>query len=166
MCDKVVEIIDGEEYNSVVWCDGCDDCDLGDLLTDGSCDFCRAEGEEIDGKNYCETCVKSIRWYEWLEETLDAVEALASEFEWDFDRTQYSGGFNTKSRYYELERECSSCVLGLDDDCTCETVRLRISDHGSAYCSEDISLAKEPSGDDHDLDSLKAALSRPRPCNK
>lgn len=130
-----------EAADDTIWC-----CDCEEIVLE--------EGER------CESCEKAHRWLTWLESTLDAVEALAAEHEWDFSRNQYSGGFNTKSRYYELTRECDPCILGSDEECRCELLKLRISDHGSAYCSEDISLAMEASGDDHTLDILAKRLAR------
>ena len=121
-----------------------------------------SESREIDGKWYCSKCAESVEWYQWLEPILDQVAAIADEHEWEFDRNDFSGGFNTRSRYYTLTRECDNCVLG-HEGCTCETLKLRISDHGSAHCTEDISLAMEPSGDDHTINDLTRRLSRARP---
>ena len=113
------------------------------------------------GITLCEKCQATADWHEWHEEILETVEALAAKHEWEFDRTQASGGTNTRSHYYELFRECDVCILGKDDgECTCETLKLRISDHGTAYCTEDISLAMTPSGDDHTLETLEKRLAR------
>ena len=100
----------------------------------------------------CEDCQKSADFWTWLDATVEKVAAIAVETGWYFDGSDYSGGVNTLSRYYTLERDLP--------DGEVETLKLRISDHGSLYCSEDISLAMRPSGDDHDLTGLKAHLDR------
>ncbi len=119
--------------------------------------FCSDCGRELelcdwDGiGDLCEKCEQENAAIEWIDSTETKVRELAAEHGWDFERT---GG--TGSRYYELTRN-----NGLDDDeQEWQAIKLRISDHATAYCSEDISLTKDGSGDDHTLDSLKNALAR------
>lgn len=134
---------------------------LGILDTDGVIAAWEIEGEEIGEHAYCSDCARVSRWSEWLESTLDAIEEAAKEGEWEFHRDRYSGGFNTRSRYYTLDRECSSCILGGDpDECDCETLKIRVSDHGTAHCTEDLSIAMVPGGDDHTIEQVVARLTR------
>jgi len=117
----------------------CEDCD----------EFLGTDDPDV---TRCERCQKDADFWTWLETTVEEVAALADAAGWYFDGSDYSGGVNTLSRYYTLERDLP--------DGEVETLKLRISDHGSLYCSEDISLAMHPSGDDHDLTGLKAHLDR------
>lgn len=114
------------------------------------------ESQEREGGWLCESCRNRNAKCDWLDETCKTVESLAAEHEWEFGRWHYA---ETGSRYVELNRECDSCILGSDGDCTCETLTVRVSDHGSAYCSEDYSIAMKPSGDDHTLEILAARLA-------
>ena len=117
----------------------CEDCD----------EFLGTDDPDV---TRCERCQKSADFWTWLETTVEEVAAIADAAGWHFDGSDYSGGVNTLSRYYTLERDLP--------DGEVETLKLRISDHGSLYCSEDISLAMHPGGDDHDLTGLKARLDR------
>lgn len=97
--------------------------------------------------DYCESCAREIRVDEWRSNTENEVAKIAKKYGWKFDNMNFSGGVNTGSRYYELTKNN-------------EIIKLRISDHGSAYCSEDVSLAFEPSGDDHSIDYLIALMQK------
>lgn len=105
---------------------------------------------------FCERCEASRERFDWLDATCEAVEKLASENDWEHDGWHVAG---TGSRYTTLTRECGNCILG-GGACTCETLKVRVSDHGSCYCSEDVSIAKTPSGDDHSLAILANRLIR------
>jgi len=98
----------------------------------------------------CERCQADADWCQWLRSTLDAVERIAGEHGWQLDRDSYSGGFNTRSRYYTLNRGD-------------EEVKLRVSDHGDCYCNDDLSLAMRPSGDDTTIEGVEERLSREGP---
>jgi len=103
----------------------------------------------------CEACEASRKKHIWIDATCSRVEELASTSGWE------TGDWNTAetgSRYIELHRECSSCLGVVDRECECETLKVRVSDHGSAYCYEDISIAMTPSGDDHTLKDLERRL--------
>lgn len=157
-----VECTDGDVVPVYAYCRKCDEL-LGILDTEGDIAVWEIEGEEIGDHVYCTECARESRWSEWLESTLDAIEQAADEGEWEFHRDRYSGGFNSRSRYYTLDRECSSCILGGDpQECDCETLKIRVSDHGTAHCTEDLSLAMEAGGDDHTLQIVQDRLRRPR----
>ena len=142
-----------------VWCSRCDSVRSDDAVT-------YDEGVELaDGKGWrCQTCAKDVAWCDWHDRTLADISDLAAEHGWDFDPFDCRGGVNTRSHYYDLYRDCAACVGDCvateDDNCECQTLVLRVSDHGSAYCSEDVSLARQPGGDDHDLDYLRRRLIR------
>lgn len=127
------------------YCHSCQEL-LGILDTDGVIAVWEIEGEEYGEHVYCSSCLKEAQWSDWLEATLDAIESAALAGGWDFHRNRYSGGNNTRSRYYELSRETG--------DISCEEIKLRVSDHGTVYCREDLSVAMVPSGDDHDLEAV------------
>lgn len=153
--------LDDEGLPVAVWCEHCDAL-VGYELVDGGCD-CSEDPEATESESgwHCSRCAEEAAWLAWLEATLDAVERLASKHGWEFDRDRFQGGFNTRSRYYTLEWTCPVCCGDDEDgDCECDEITLRISDHGSAYCREDISLAMEPGGDDHSMDSLAERLAK------
>jgi hypothetical protein len=110
---------------------------------------------------FCEECRREKDWLDWLEATLDAVERFAKQHGWDFNRHDYSGGFNTPSRYYELTRLGGEWDADNEEYLDIETLKLRLSDHGTCYCSEDISLAMNASGDDSTLEALGRRMARP-----
>jgi hypothetical protein len=151
--------LDDEGLPVAVWCEHCDTV-VGYELEDGGCDLYNdPDAVECDGGWHCSTCAREAAWLSWMESTLDEVEQLAERHGWEFDRDSYRGGFNTRSRYYTLSWVCPVCC-GDDEDgeCECDKIKLRISDHGSAYCREDLSLAM--GGDDHTLESLAKRLAK------
>lgn len=150
--------MDDEGLPVAVWCSHCDRL-IGYELADGGCDCSDADAVESEAGWHCSRCAEEAAWLAWLESTLDRVEQLAATHGWEFDRCRFRGG-NTRSRYYELEWICPTCQGESDDDCCCESLTLRLSDHGSAYCREDISLAMRPGGDDHTLAELERRLQR------
>lgn len=87
---------------------------------------------------------------EWREATEEEVERLAEQHGW---RVDLSSVASTGTRYYRLRCVC-------DAECEHDDLTLRISDHASAHCSEDISLAFDGGGDDHTIDALARRLSR------
>jgi hypothetical protein len=116
------------------------------------------QASEVDWEEHgeqilCSDCAKDIIWNEWIESVLDVIEEAANIGNWSFNRDRYSGGFNTQSRYYTLTHKVSDRDL-----------KIRISDHGTAHCSEDYSIAMNPSGDDHPLEyvveKLKGTLTQ------
>ena len=143
-------------------CNGlCADCDRTTFCE--RCD-CLMENEGWqpgeERERFCESCRDKNEIEEWIEETKAAVMALADQHGWDYDRYGWSGGFNTRSEYIELTRECAACREEADGDCACKAVKVRVSDHGSCYCREDFSLAMLPSGDDHTMADLERFLSK------
>lgn len=118
------------------------------------CEHCEKELEEGEGP-LCESCQADADWCKWRDETVEAVEALAAKYGWDIERT---GGWGKRSWYYTLTKECDQCVLGLDGECECKEIKLRISNHATAYCTEEISLAYEGGGDDHTIEQLEERM--------
>ncbi|MGB0767356.1 MAG: hypothetical protein ACPGYV_06565 [Phycisphaeraceae bacterium] len=116
------------------------------------CGFELMQHEILDGEERCEDCRAKDAKFDWLEETCDQVESLARQHGWEIDGVWHTA--QTGSRYVELYRE------GGEDDDELQTIKVRVSDHGSCYCSEDISLAMTPSGDDHTIECLAAALAK------
>lgn len=110
---------------------------------------------------WCEKCCRSAQKESEMESLEAELRSLATANDWEIDRTQQA---QTGSVYFTLSRECDCCVLGGDpEDCTCEKLSVRISDHGSCYCREDISLiipSGNASGDDHSIETLKKRLVR------
>ena len=105
----------------------------------------------------CSRCRETDEVFDWIDSTCDRVEQLAEEHGWHVGRWQLSG--STRSRYVELTRTCSACSDDADEACACESLKVRVSDHGSCYCSEDVSLAMHPSGDDHTIEDLEGRLT-------
>ena len=115
------------------------------------CETCdqNQDFDSEDRDTWCARCLAS----DWVRATEREVERLAELAGWSVDSR--SGGFNTRSRYLTLSRPGP---LDEDGDETLDELKVRISDHGSAYCSEDISLAMVPSGDDHTIEALSERL--------
>lgn len=109
----------------------------------------------------CDHCkeqsAKSENVYQFIIKTKQAVEDLCDEFGWDIGHWNTA---QTGSMYVEAHKECPPCILGLDKDCECDSVKIRISDHATAYCSEDFSISMNGSGDDHTLQDLKKFFER------
>lgn len=118
------------------------------------CDVCGCECAEYTNPRYhwedvlCDDCQAARARRDWVEQTCEHVQELAQQHGWESRLASIAA---TGTHYYELTRD--------DGDEGVEVVKVRVSDHGSAYCSEDISLAFRPSGDDHDLETLVARLS-------
>jgi len=123
-----------KEISACECCLWCNDC--GCLLSDSEID---------DGITQCEDCKKKQVRCDWVDDMEREVTRLVVKYGWALDQT--GGGLNTRSQYY---------LLAKDD----QEIKLRISDHATCYCSEDISLAMEPSGDDSTLATLEDRLSR------
>lgn len=129
----------------------CDTCPACNLPTDDCecCWGCRECGSELSqwqveaGHTCCESCQAEDVAIEWIGQTLEQVERLAAEHGWEIASRDRSR--ETKSRYLTLERGDQRLVV-------------RVSDHGSMYCREDISLAKDGGPDDHTLDDLMRRL--------
>lgn len=123
----------------------CEACSITNL-----CDTCGRLTEErpIWETGECENCERRDRRNAWIDDTLAEVERLAKEYGWQYRLDKIA---ETMSHYVSLTRPCG------DDDV--EVVKVRVSDHGSAYCSEDYSLAMDPGGDDHSLEILERRLS-------
>ena len=126
----------------------CEQCSHDDCCTGQERDCTNLASDHLFWEeSLCEACQRDADWCEWLDETLAAVAEAAAATGWSFDPASYSGGFNTRSRYYTIDRGD-------------EEIKLRISDHGDCYCNDDLSLAMQPSGDDTTLAGLRARLSR------
>lgn len=108
--------------------------------------FCE-DCEAIIGlhESRCERCEKRHTAMQWIDETAATVESLAIKNGWSVDSTNRAS--ETMSRYISLSREN-------------DVLTVRVSDHGSCYCSEDISLAMSPGGDDHSIETLIARLTK------
>lgn len=109
---------------------------------------------------WCEKCRDGYTKTTELDALESLVKSLANEHEWGVVDQHRA---DTGSVYIELHRECDTCILGSDEDCSCETLKVRISDHGSCYCTEDISLvipSGNPSGDDHSVEYFQKRLVR------
>lgn len=112
---------------------------------------------------WCPTCRRRERAEAEKDELEEQVKALAAQHEWEVADNHRA---DTGSVYIKLHRECDACILGTDGDCTCEELTVRISDHGSCYCSEDVSLvipSGNESGDDHTFEYLRKRLTRRPP---
>jgi hypothetical protein len=122
-----------------------------------------AESHPIWEQGFCEKCRQRDRAESEKDELEQQVRALAAELEWQVADAHRA---DTGSVYLTLRRECDACILGTDDDCTCEEMTVRISDHGSCYCSEDVSLvipSGNAGGDDHTIEYLRKRLTRRPP---
>lgn len=128
----------------------CKDDERHIIARAGLCEMLRdaAEKEKEDAEN---------ERFDWLDLTCEAVEKLARIHGWQ-DASDLNGfSWNhaqTASRYITLEK----MIEGEAGEENWQQIKVRVSDHGSAYCSEDFSIAKNPSGDDHTMGQLKAAL--------
>ena len=122
------------------WCTHCD-CELSNWdrdYEDGHCESCRRENEVID----------------WIDTNCNVVDKLVTKHGWSSDGWSRA---QTRSRYLAISRE----GIDSDGDEAWQEMTIRVSDHGSAYCREDLSLAFEPSGDDHTMELVEASLASP-----
>lgn len=129
-------------YNHCEACSSTDRCDGDD------CNFMVDDEHLLWEIGLCERCQKTDRRNAWIADTLAEVERLAVANGWQYRLDKIA---ETLSHYVTLTRLCN------DDDI--EVVKVRVSDHGSAYCSEDYSIAMDPGGDDHSLETLERRLS-------
>lgn len=118
------------------------------------CEDCGQIEVEADGDR-CERCQRRHVALTWIDATEAECRELCERHGWDMEST--GGGFNTMSRYYTISRMVETDEYGME---AADSFKLRISDHGSCYCSEDISLAMSPSGDDHTMETFTRRLSR------
>ncbi len=105
---------------------------------------------EVQEPGLCDACTEELARVMWLQETEQKIVQLAREYGWSVERK--SGGFNTPSRYIELERSD-------EEGDEWQSIMVRVSDHSSAYCSEDISICMSPGGDDHTIYDLRKILA-------
>lgn len=143
----------------------CDECATTTVCENCGYDTCYAHAEwETDRELcWCDKCREKYQRATEMDDLEQEVERLAAEHQWDVVDRRLA---DTGSVYIELHRECDVCILGKDDDCTCESLSVRISDHGSAYCSEDVSLvipSGNAGGDDHTVEILRKRLIRKPP---
>lgn len=113
---------------------------------------CRRDADEADdGTCLCDDCREREAYHLWLDATVARVEQVAAVNGWSMSILSIA---NTGSRYYELSRESN-------DGEQYEELTLRISDHGSCYCSEDLSIAMREGGDDQGLAAVIRRLEQP-----
>lgn len=105
------------------------------------CDEESAEEHFLWETAICEGCRRYGQQSQAIDELCQKVEELAQEHEWDFDGWEHSQ--SSRSRYLKIRRECDTCILGSDGDCTCERLTVRVSDHQSVYNREDVSLSAD-----------------------
>lgn len=144
-CCREHEVWDEAASRGYPWCEECctvTEC-CGKPLSDNGCTGQTSE-HLIWDKELCDECQAEQAWEAWREETTERAREICERNGWAFGDS--SGGFNTRSVYYTIERD------GYAD------VKLRISDHGTCYCTEDYSLAYRPSGDDGTLAGFERFL--------
>lgn len=139
-------------------------------IMDSACTNCGCELDESQTAKwspehrlscFCDNCQektdKQSEKSSWRMNTKQAVADLCDEFGWSMDAWHTA---QTGSMYMEATKECDSCILGMDQECDCTTIKIRLSDHATAYCSEDFSICLNGSGDDHDIADLKKYFER------
>lgn len=91
----------------------------------------------------------------------EQIEAEAEKHGWGGMYTRESGRnwkpASTGSLYCELSRTRDVIEDGIEVQ-ECQTVRIRVANHSTAYCSEDFSIVvgKQAGGDDHTPQALFA----------
>jgi len=135
-------------------CERWESCPLAHRLCAG--ETCQHEAEEAGG--LCEACrltdERDAARHAWMTEAEARVESLAKAHGWSRDRWHVA---QTGSQYVELTRE----GLDEDGDAAWQTIKVRVSDHATAHCSEDISIAMDPGYDDHTFEFLAQRLAAP-----
>jgi hypothetical protein len=148
------------------WCENCsyvDDCGCECHGRTNDAPELHVAWETDHDMSFCPTCRRRERASQEMQSLEAQVRELAEIHEWDVSIESVA---DTGSRYLRLERECGPCILGSSDECDCETLAVRISDHGSCYCREDLSLvipSGKESGDDHTVEELSRRLARRPP---
>lgn len=111
--------------------------------------FCKGCERELalcdwDGESdFCDSCQAENEAIEWIDSTAAEVKAAAARHGWEIESVSHSK--ETKSRYFRLSRRGRE-------------LKVRVSDHSTAYCSEDVSLAFDGGPDDHTIEQLEAIL--------
>lgn len=96
---------------------------------------------------YCINCEEAKRIAEFYDIACETLEKMCEQYGW---RLKLESVADTGSRYYLMSKESG--------DNTHE-YKVRISDHATVYCSENISISMNPGGDDHDWAFLEAKLT-------
>lgn len=146
-----VEVQDGDG-NTIRWTIAlvvCDRCDQ-DLPTNERWDL----PDTVFDRGYttCQKCLKKAKINNWMDEVEEKCRELAGQHGWDFELKNVA---STGTRYYDLFRE----FVNKDGDDDYEEFKLRISDHGSAHCTEDISLAMDECIDDHSFQAFENRIT-------
>lgn len=104
----------------------------------------------------CDSCQEKLQKnsakFDWLQNTILKIEDICQEYQWELSDWQTA---QTGSKYVEAYKECDSCILGIDKECVCKFIKIRVSDHATAYCREDFSISMNSSADDHTLNDLE-----------
>ena len=129
------------------------------------CDHCDCEVDPDDrgddDRLLCEACRAENERIIWRNETEERVRADAEKYGWDVERSTQA---QTGTVYVTIDRQSPADdeeEIGDPDDWTdAETLVVRIGDHSTAYCREDISLVLpgRESGDDHSYDYFLSRL--------
>ena len=117
--------------------------------TCSTCDKDSVEEHFVWDSGECEECHRLGEAAEWKDKTEAAVKALAAKHGWSCMLKSIA---QTGSMYYDLLRDLPGDEI--------EMITVRISDHSTAYCSEDVSLSMHEGGDDHTIEYLERRLSR------
>ncbi|MEA3224646.1 MAG: hypothetical protein U9Q07_01755 [Planctomycetota bacterium] len=109
--------------------------------------------DDLTEDGLCEECAAHAAYVTWAEKTKAAIELAATNNGWELDG-DWQAAQTTHSEYASFRRDDDADDEDEDDeDDDREThVKIRVSDHGTCYCSERFSLAFEASGDDHTID--------------
>ena len=122
----------------------CECCDV----TSDDVELC-----DVDGKLLCSECERKHVEEKQKDELEETVMALAAKHGWRQSRNGWHRA-ETGTIYIELRR---------DQDDEMETLKVRIADHPTAHCSEDISLVIASGSEgfnDHNIEILERRLSR------
>ena len=134
-----------------------DEQGLRDEYCEGETEICATErcGCQVEAEDlkYCESCRREQDATDALWELHERVESMIENATgFSIGDTHYAGG--TRSIYMEADLSCAKCLEWI------RTWKVRVSDHGTAYCTEDFSFASANSNpDDHDVETFPAWLA-------
>lgn len=100
-----------------------------------------------------------------IDELCETIEALAMKHGWEIDNGNGFAKWNWSSmgsRYTTLERRRTIIDEDGDEYEESQKLKVRASNHATAYCTEDMSFVCEEGksgGDDHTIEQLESVLA-------
>lgn len=101
----------------------------------------------------CESCAIAFDKQKEMSDLQSQFESVVMDSGWTIQSTHHA---QTGTQYVDIWSDCALCEEGG------HSLKVRLGDHATAYCSEDISLVtgQNGGGDDHTIQSLTHHLAK------